>query len=88
MYSAVGGVTQLEVNRHLELGRDFLAKGQLQDALLQYHAAVGKFFILKMLFFNRHVKLTLNFSFLEPIESLRVKFTPTNLYFKSILSRI
>ncbi|XP_033225841.1 dnaJ homolog subfamily C member 3 [Belonocnema kinseyi] len=39
-FDAVGGVTQLEVDRHLQLGRDFLAKGQLQDALLQYHAAV------------------------------------------------
>ncbi|KAI5638608.1 dnaJ domain-containing protein [Phthorimaea operculella] len=29
-----------EVNRHLELGRDFLARGQLSDALTHYHAAV------------------------------------------------
>lgn len=36
----VGSVSQLEINRHLELGREFLAKGQLQDALSHYHAAV------------------------------------------------
>ncbi|OAD55922.1 DnaJ like protein subfamily C member 3 [Eufriesea mexicana] len=38
----VGSVSQLEIDRHLELGREFLAKGQLQDALSHYHAAVGK----------------------------------------------
>ncbi|XP_049887801.1 dnaJ homolog subfamily C member 3 [Pectinophora gossypiella] len=32
--------SQSEVNRHLELGRDFLARGQLSDALTHYHAAV------------------------------------------------
>lgn len=32
--------TQSEVNKHLELGRDFLARGQLSDALTHYHAAV------------------------------------------------
>ncbi|XP_053600998.1 dnaJ homolog subfamily C member 3 [Plodia interpunctella] len=34
------GATPAEVNKHLELGRDFLARGQLSDALTQYHAAV------------------------------------------------
>ncbi|XP_045502734.1 dnaJ homolog subfamily C member 3 [Colias croceus] len=32
--------TQAEVNKHLELGRDFLSRGQLSDALTHYHAAV------------------------------------------------
>lgn len=32
--------SQAEIERHLELGRDFLARGQLQDALTHYHAAV------------------------------------------------
>ncbi|KAJ0181502.1 hypothetical protein K1T71_003587 [Dendrolimus kikuchii] len=32
--------TPSEVNKHLELGRDFLARGQLSDALTHYHAAV------------------------------------------------
>lgn len=32
--------TPAEVNKHLELGRDFLARGQLSDALTHYHAAV------------------------------------------------
>ncbi|XP_003699497.1 dnaJ homolog subfamily C member P58IPK [Megachile rotundata] len=36
----VGSVSQLEIDRHLELGREFLAKGQLQDALSHYHAAI------------------------------------------------
>lgn len=31
-----------DVESHLDLGRDFLARGQLQDALSHYHAAVGK----------------------------------------------
>ncbi|XP_063990335.1 dnaJ homolog subfamily C member 3 [Diachasmimorpha longicaudata] len=39
--SDVGGsVSQAEVDRHLEQGREFLARGQLQDALTEYHAAV------------------------------------------------
>jgi len=32
-----------EVENHLDMGRDFLARGQLQDALSHYHAAVGKY---------------------------------------------
>lgn len=32
--------SKAEIDRHLELGRDFLARGQLQDALTHYHAAV------------------------------------------------
>lgn len=39
----VGSVSQLEINKHLELGREFLVHGQLQDALSHYHAAIGKF---------------------------------------------
>lgn len=30
------------VENHLDMGREFLARGQLQDALSHYHAAVGK----------------------------------------------
>ena len=30
-----------DVEHHLELGRKFLAAGQLGDALSQYHSAVG-----------------------------------------------
>lgn len=37
------GATQAEINNHLELGKQFLARGQLADALSHYHAAVGKF---------------------------------------------
>ncbi|XP_077258319.1 dnaJ homolog subfamily C member P58IPK [Temnothorax americanus] len=36
----VGSVSQSEITKHLEYGREFLAKGQLQDALSHYHAAV------------------------------------------------
>uniref|UniRef100_U5ET46 Putative dsrna-activated protein kinase inhibitor p58 n=1 Tax=Corethrella appendiculata TaxID=1370023 RepID=U5ET46_9DIPT len=32
--------SQAEIEKHLELGREFLARGQLSDALAQYHAAV------------------------------------------------
>lgn len=32
--------SQAEVNKHLEMGRDLLSRGQLQDALSHYHAAV------------------------------------------------
>lgn len=35
-------ISQAEVNNHLELGKQFLARGQLGDALTQYHAAVGQ----------------------------------------------
>lgn len=35
--------SQAEIDRHLELGRDLLARGQLADALSHYHAAVGQF---------------------------------------------
>lgn len=35
-------ISQAEVNRHLELGKQYLAKGQLGDALSHYHSAVGK----------------------------------------------
>lgn len=38
----VGSVSQAEIAKHLEYGREFLAKGQLQDALSHYHAAVGR----------------------------------------------
>lgn len=37
---AKAATSQAEIERHLELGRDFLARGQLQDALTHYHAAV------------------------------------------------
>lgn len=43
--SAVEGkqtVPQAEIDKHLEMGRLMLSKGQLQDALSHYHAAVGK----------------------------------------------
>lgn len=35
-------VPQAEIDKHLEMGRLFLSKGQLQDALSHYHAAVGE----------------------------------------------
>ncbi|XP_046670513.1 dnaJ homolog subfamily C member 3 [Homalodisca vitripennis] len=33
-------IPQAEIDKHLEMGRLFLSKGQLQDALSHYHAAV------------------------------------------------
>lgn len=38
-------ISQQEIDNHLEMGRQFLARGQLADALTQYHAAVGKSFL-------------------------------------------
>lgn len=35
--------SQQEVDRHLELGKQFLVAGQLSDALTHYHAAVGEY---------------------------------------------
>lgn len=35
-------MTQGEIDKHLELGKQYLAKGQLGDALSQYHLAVGE----------------------------------------------
>jgi hypothetical protein len=35
--------SEIDVNKHLEMGRDLLSRGQLQDALSHYHAAVGEF---------------------------------------------
>jgi len=32
-----------DIENHLELGKEFLARGQLSDALTHYHAAVGKY---------------------------------------------
>lgn len=46
--------SQAEIERHLELGKDFLARGQLGDALTHYHAAVGMCFVFIL---QRHQKL-------------------------------
>ncbi|XP_075236195.1 dnaJ homolog subfamily C member P58IPK [Lycorma delicatula] len=35
-----GSVSKAEIEKHLQMGRDMLARGQLQDALSHYHAAV------------------------------------------------
>ncbi|XP_053694100.1 dnaJ homolog subfamily C member 3 [Sabethes cyaneus] len=37
---AQSAASQAEIERHLEMGRDLLARGQLSDALTHYHAAV------------------------------------------------
>ncbi|XP_014599598.1 PREDICTED: dnaJ homolog subfamily C member 3 [Polistes canadensis] len=39
-FDLVGSVSQLEIDKHLELGREFLVHGQLQDALSHYHVAI------------------------------------------------
>jgi DnaJ family protein C protein 3 len=41
-FAGSDSTSQSEINKHLELGRDLLSRGQLQDALSHYHAAVGK----------------------------------------------
>ncbi|EEB14601.1 conserved hypothetical protein [Pediculus humanus corporis] len=40
LFNNISNSKIVNVNEHLELGREFLAKGQLQDALSHYHAAV------------------------------------------------
>lgn len=45
-----GKPSSVEVKKHLELGGEFLSKGQLQDALSHYHAAVGKSSILLQIY--------------------------------------
>lgn len=39
-FKGVGALTPIEIESHLELGREFLARGQYSDALSHYHAAV------------------------------------------------
>jgi hypothetical protein len=41
-FAVSDSTSQSEVNKHLEMGRDLLGRGQLQDALSHYHAAVGE----------------------------------------------
>lgn len=43
LFTGAKSASQSEVNRNLEMGRDYLARGQLADALTHYHAAVGMF---------------------------------------------
>ncbi len=40
--SGVECATQQEIDQHLTLGMQMLAKGQYSDALSHFHAAVGK----------------------------------------------
>ncbi|XP_012275173.1 dnaJ homolog subfamily C member 3 [Orussus abietinus] len=39
-FNVAVSISQPEIDRHLELGREYLARGQFQDALSQYHAAL------------------------------------------------
>lgn len=52
-YNGISGAesatSQQEIDRHLELGKQFLVNGQLSDALTHYHAAVGKWIELMSL---------------------------------------
>jgi len=41
-FAVSDSTSQSEVNKHLEMGRELLGRGQLQDALSHYHAAVGE----------------------------------------------
>jgi hypothetical protein len=42
-FAGSDSASQSEINKHLAMGRDLLSRGQLQDALSHYHAAVGEF---------------------------------------------
>jgi DnaJ homolog subfamily C member 3 len=74
--------SQAEVERHLELGRDFLARGQLQDALTHYHAAVEGDSRNYLTYFKRGTvylalgKAKLAISDLDRVLELRPDFTP------------
>lgn len=54
---AESAASKAEIERHLDLGKDMLARGQLGDALTHYHAAVGQLnlfvFIFRLFFFSR-----------------------------------
>lgn len=43
VFLVTDSATQEQINYHLEMGKQYLAKGQLGDALSHYHEAVGKF---------------------------------------------
>lgn len=53
-----------DIENHLELGRQFLAHNQLSDALTHYHAAVGKFITIKVLWHSLYISF-LSYVFLE-----------------------
>ncbi|XP_043464667.1 dnaJ homolog subfamily C member 3 [Leptopilina heterotoma] len=40
VFDAVGGISQSEIEKHLELGNEFLAQGKLEESLTNYHAAI------------------------------------------------
>nr|CAD7589200.1 unnamed protein product [Timema genevievae] len=62
--------SQAEVNKHLEMGRDFLSRGQLQDALSHYHAAVGELYnfscVHRVLLLDHNTLLWLNGQRMRP----------------------
>jgi hypothetical protein len=39
--SVVNGLSQQEIDNHIEMGKKLLAAGQLADALTHYHSAIG-----------------------------------------------
>lgn len=81
IYTGAESTSQAEIERHLELGRDFLARGQLQDALTHYHAAVEGDNRNYLTFFKRGTvylalgKAKLAISDLDRVLELRPDFT-------------
>ncbi|GAB1866921.1 DnaJ-like protein subfamily C member 3 [Camponotus japonicus] len=90
-FDLVGSVSQLEIDKHLEYGREFLAKGQLQDALSHYHAAVEGDPTNYLTYYKRGtVYLALGkakFALLDlnKVLELKVDFTPARLQRGNIL---
>lgn len=46
-------LTREDVENHLRKGSEFLARGQLNDALTQYHAAIGWFYHHNLIIFDK-----------------------------------
>lgn len=87
----VGSVSQLEINKHLELGREFLTKGHLQDALSHYHAAVEGDPTNYLTYYKRGTvylalgKAKFALLDLEKVLELKADFTPARLQRGNIL---
>ncbi|XP_011707323.1 PREDICTED: dnaJ homolog subfamily C member 3 [Wasmannia auropunctata] len=90
-FDVVGSVSQAEINKHLEYGREFLAKGQLQDALSHYHAAVEGDPSNYLTYYKRGTvylalgKAKFALLDLDKVLELKVDFTPARLQRGNIL---
>ncbi|XP_070148966.1 dnaJ homolog subfamily C member 3 [Polyergus mexicanus] len=90
-FDLVGSVSQLEIDKHLDYGREFLAKGQLQDALSHYHAAVEGDSTNYLTYYKRGTvylalgKAKFALLDLDKVLELKADFTPARLQRGNIL---